>query len=108
MKRLAKDFRAVVLLIAQTSRHAGDGSEEVTVTDARDSGAIEDSADFLIGCWRPELKAGLSPEGFMDVEGQLWFRILKARRGMQAQFHVVFDGPTLQVREPESEGVTIP
>lgn len=103
VKRLAKDLGAVVLLVAQTSRHAGDGSEEVTVTGARDSGAIEDSADFLIGCWRPELKAGLSPEDFMNVEGQLWFRILKARRAMQARFQARFDGPTLRVLVPESE-----
>lgn len=36
MKRLAKDLGAVILLIAQTSRSAGDGSEEVTVTDTRE------------------------------------------------------------------------
>jgi replicative DNA helicase len=108
VKRLAKDLGTVVFLIAQTSRHARDGSEEVTITDARDSGAIEDSADFLIGCWRPELKAGLSPEAFMDVEGRLWFRILKARRGMQARFQARFEGETLRVLEPVSERVTVP
>ena len=108
VKRLAKDLGAVVFLIAQTSRHGGDGSNEVTVTDARDSGAIEDSADFLIGCWRPELAAGLSAEGFMEVEGQLRFRILKARRGMQARFQARFEGETLRVLEPVSERVTVP
>lgn len=108
VKRLAKDLGAVVFLIAQTSRHAGDGSEEVTVTDGRDSGAIEDSADFLLGCWRPELKAGLSPEAFMKVKGQLGFRILKARRGMQARFQARFEGRTLRVLEPASERVTVP
>jgi replicative DNA helicase len=108
VKQLAKNLGAVVLLIAQTSRHAGDGSEEVTVTDARDSGAIEDSADFLIGCWRPELKTGLTPEGFREVKGQLWFRILKARRGMQARFCAKFDGPTLRVLESAPERVTVP
>ena len=108
VKQLAKGLHCVVLLIAQTSRRAKDGSEEVTLTDARDSGAIEDSADFLIGCWRPELKAGLSPEAFMDVEGKLWFRILKARRGMQARFQARFEGETLRVLEPVSERVTVP
>jgi hypothetical protein len=39
----------------------------------------------------------------MDVEGQLWFRILKARRGMQARFCAEFDGPTLRVSEPEAK-----
>ena len=96
VKQLAKNLGAIVLLIAQTSRKAGDGSEEVTVTDARDSGAIEDSADFLIGCWRPELKAGISTDDFADVHGQLWFRILKARRGLQDRFCVRFEGETLR------------
>jgi replicative DNA helicase len=108
VKRLAKDLGAVVFLIAQTSRHAGDGSEEVTVTDGRDSGAIEDSADFLIGCWRPELAAGLKAEDFMEIEGQLRFRILKARRGMQARFEARFEGETLRVLEPGAKRVSIP
>ena len=108
VKQLAKNLGAIVLLIAQTSRKAGDGSEEVTVTDARDSGAIEDSADFLIGCWRPELKAGISTDDFADVHGQLWFRILKARRGLQDRFCVRFEGETLRVLEPEAEEVSVP
>ena len=107
VKQLAKKLNAVVLLVAQTSRKAGDGSEEVTVTDARDSGAIEDSADFLIGCWRPELKAGISSHEFTDVHGDLWFRILKARRGLQDRFCVRFEGETLRVMEREGEKVTL-
>ena len=108
VKLLARNLGAVVLLIAQTSRKAGDGSEEVTVTDARDSGAIEDSADFLIGCWRPELKAGISTDDFADVHGELWFRILKARRGLQDRFCVRFEGETLRVLEPEAQEVSVP
>lgn len=108
VKQLAKNLNVVVLLVAQTSRKAGDGSEEVTITDARDSGAIEDSADFLIGCWRPELKAGISTKDFMDVQGDLWFRILKARRGLQDRFCVRFEGETLRVLEPEAEEVIVP
>ena len=101
VKQLAKSLGVVVLLLAQTSRHAGDGSEEVSITDARDSGAVEDSADFLIGCWRPELRTGISAEAFMDVEGEFWLRILKARRGLQDKFHVRFEGETLRILESE-------
>ncbi len=108
VKQLARNLSVVVLLVAQTSRTARDGSQEVTVTDARDSGAIEDSADFLIGCWRPELKTGISTDDFMDVHGELWFRILKARRGLQDRFCVRFEGETLRVLEPEVEEVSVP
>ena len=97
VKELAKRLRCVVLLISQTSRSAGGGSEEVSLTDARDSGVIEDTADFLVGCWRPELRKGISFEEFAETQGLLWFRILKARRGMQDKFAVFFEGATISV-----------
>ncbi len=90
-KQLAKELNAVVLLLAQTSRTAGDGSEEVTVLDARDSGAIEDSADFLLGAWRPEMKGKIKPEEYAELRGRLWIRILKARRGLLDKFLLRFD-----------------
>ena len=96
-KQLAKELNAVVLLLAQTSRTAGDGSEEVTVLDARDSGAIEDSADFLLGAWRPEMKGKIKPEEYAELRGRLWIRILKARRGLLDKFLLRFDGKTLRV-----------
>jgi replicative DNA helicase len=97
VKQVAKDLNVAVLLIAQTSRTAGDGSEEVTVTDARDSGAIEDSADFLIGCWRPELRKGIGPDEYAQVRGQLWFSMLKNRRGPRDKFWLPFEGKTLRI-----------
>jgi replicative DNA helicase len=102
VKELAKSLRCVVLLISQTSRSAGDGSEEVSLTDARDSGVIEDSADFLIGCWRPELATDLVPDEFAEVQGLLWFRILKSRRGMQDKFSVRFEGETVSVLDEQT------
>jgi replicative DNA helicase len=102
VKQTAKQLNVAILLIAQTSRSAGDGSEEVTVTDARDSGAVEDSADFLLGAWRPELRKGLSADEYANVAGQLWFSILKNRRGPRARFVMEFDGPTLRVMEPRA------
>ncbi len=97
IKQVAKELEAVVLLIAQTSRSAGDGSEEVTVIDARDSGAIEDSADFLLGAWRPELKKGITPDAYAKCRGDLCFSILKNRRGPRDKFTVCFDTKTLRI-----------
>ena len=97
VKQVAKELEAVVLLIAQTSRSAGDGSQEVTVIDARDSGAIEDSADFLLGAWRPELKKDIGPEEYANVRGDLCFSILKNRRGPRNRFTVHFDAKTLRI-----------
>ena len=97
IKQAAKELETVILLIAQTSRSAGDGSEEVTVLDARDSGAIEDSADFLLGCWRPELKKGIRPEEYGRHRGEFHFAILKNRRGPRDRFSVHFDTRTLRI-----------
>ena len=97
VKQTAKQLEAIVLLVAQTSRSAGDGSEEVTVVDARDSGAIEDSADFLLGCWRPELKKAITPEEYAQYHGDLCFSILKNRRGPRDRFTVFFDAKTLRI-----------
>ena len=97
IKQAAKELETVILLIAQTSRSAGDGSEEVTVLDARDSGAIEDSADFLLGCWRPELKKGITPEEYGQHRGEFYFSILKNRRGPRDRFSVHFDTRTLRI-----------
>ena len=102
IKLVAKERESVVLLIAQTSRSAGDGSEEVTILDARDSGAIEDSADFLLGCWRPELKKGITPEEYARHRGELYFSILKNRRGPRDRFSVCFDTRTLRIDSKEA------
>ena len=99
VKQVAKELEAVVLLVAQTSRSAGDGSQEVTVIDARDSGAIEDSADFLLGAWRPELKKGIGPDEYARCRGDLCFSILKNRRGPRDKFTVHFDAKTLRIGE---------
>ena len=100
VKQIAKELETVVVLLAQTSRSAGDGSEEVTVVDARDSGAIEDSADFLLGCWRPSLKKGITADKYAESRADLCFSILKNRRGPRDRFTVTFDVDTLRVNSP--------
>jgi len=52
IKHLAKDLNIPVVVLSQTSRKAGDGSQEVTMDMGRGSGAIEESADFLLGLWK--------------------------------------------------------
>ena len=97
VKQFAKLVNAAVFLICQTSRAAGDGSQEVTITDARDSGAVEDSADFLVGAWRPDLR----PDYEGPDEGTIRFAVLKAREGARVKWSQTFDGPTLRLGEVE-------
>jgi replicative DNA helicase len=70
-KTLAKTMGIPVIVIAQTSRKAGSGFTEVEMDMARDSGAIEEAADFVLGLFK---------EG--DDESQrVICKILKNRKG---------------------------
>jgi replicative DNA helicase len=72
VKGLAKRQSIRVLLLCQTSREGGDGCEPVRLHHLRDSGAIEESADYVLGLWR-------------DAEDptRLHAEILKNRHGRQ-------------------------
>lgn len=70
LKTLAKETQTAVVCICQTSRAAGDGTIPVAVHMGRDSGAIEEGADVILGMHRDE------------QDGQiLHLAVLKARRG---------------------------
>ena len=51
LKPLAKETGAAVLMISQVSRKGGDGTQPVTLEMGRDSGAIEEGGDFVMGMW---------------------------------------------------------
>lgn len=51
VKGLAKRNHIRVILLCQASRDAGDGTEELKLHHLRDSGAIEESADIVLGLW---------------------------------------------------------
>ena len=70
LKTLAKETNAAVLMLSQVSRKAGDGTEPVSLEHARDSGAIEEGADFLIGMWLDD-----------TTDNLIHAKLLKGRRG---------------------------
>jgi len=51
LKPLAKETGAAVLMISQVSRAGGDGTEPITLEMGRDTGAIEEGGDFIMGMW---------------------------------------------------------
>jgi len=55
VKHMAKELDIAIIIVAQTSRKGGDGTKEINVDDARDSGQIEEASDFLITMWRPDM-----------------------------------------------------
>ncbi len=83
LKRVAKDERVAIVIAVQLSRAGGDGSEPVSIEMLRDSGVLEESCDFLLGCWRPGKAKGLSDEERDALENVLSVSILKNRRGKE-------------------------
>jgi replicative DNA helicase len=78
VKALAKRQQIRIILLCQTSREGKDGTEPVQLHHLRDSGAIEESADYIVGIWHSA-----------NEEHRLHSEILKCRnaeKGKQIDF----------------------
>jgi len=51
VKEFAKDTNTRVILLTQANRAAQDGNEPIKLHHLRDSGAVEESADYVVGMW---------------------------------------------------------
>lgn len=102
LKRVAKEQKSFLIVLHQLSRGAGDGSIPVKFTMARDSGVVEEAADFLLGAWRPEIgydDIALVPE---DMKSRLFIKLLKNKRGNTKIIPCHFDhSKTGKIREIE-------
>jgi hypothetical protein len=95
LKLAAKDERVAVVVAMQLSRAGADGSKPVSLEMLRDSGVLEESMDFLLGCWRPGKAEGLTPPERFELSDVMRVSILKNRKGL--------DGRTVDLRfRPES------
>lgn len=94
LKAEAKAGRFVCIAPAQVNRGTKEG-KPIDLDDARDSGAIEETADFLLSLWRPDdaLQAEISN---MQQSGKTKMTVLKSRHGGKDKtFTLVFDLLTL-------------
>jgi len=82
MKAFAKDLDAVNIVPAQVSRNAEKG-KPVELDDLRDSGAIEETADYALMLWRPD--DALEPDQQVERTGALQAQLGKNRRGQNGQ-----------------------
>jgi replicative DNA helicase len=99
LKQAAKDSRALIILLVQLSRAAGDGSSPVTVDMARDSGAIEELSDFILGLWDPSL----AEDAAMAWKNRLVIALLKNKRSGPRQITCHFDRTTGRILEEAEE-----
>jgi replicative DNA helicase len=102
VKAFAKRHRVAVVLIAQAGRDPdlarSEGAARLGLDAARDSGQIEEAADFVVTLWRPELFSQMGPPERREVKGQLHGALVKNRRGPLVDFRLLLDERTLQLR----------
>lgn len=83
VKGLAKRFNVRIILICQASRESGDGYLPVKLNHMRDSGAIEESADHILGMWH----------GVGEKNNRIHCEVLKVRNGKRhARFDFINNG----------------
>jgi len=107
LKELAKRFDCTVILAVQVNREAGgDGSKELGLGAARDSGVVEEAVDYLVAMRRLDRSQTLGQaerEKYRDV---LFAKVVKNRHGApDTEVAIRLDGLTLQLREDPSMAV---
>jgi replicative DNA helicase len=82
-KLIAKQLNIPVILLSQVGRKGGSGQSEISLDMGRDSGAIEEGADTVLGLWQHRRETDEWSEGPADDDPQfdLICRILKNRKG---------------------------
>jgi len=88
LKRIAKDLGVPLLALSQLTRtkeHTGDEFREPTLTDLRESGAIEQDADDVLFLWKFKDEKGIVSEGIRKG------KIAKQRNGPLGDFDLGFD-----------------
>jgi hypothetical protein len=80
VKAIAKSVGAAVITPHQVNRGADDG-KPLTADDARDSGVIEETGDFVFGLWKPDEAIDLQTGQQGAVTGNVTLGLLKSRHG---------------------------
>ena len=92
MKQMAKRLNCVVFVLTQTNRGGGDGSEPLSMESARDTGAIEESGDYVLGVYRPAAKSDIPEDERLSKQHEYYLQILKNRWGRVGKAELHFEG----------------
>lgn len=103
LKAEAKKHRSVIITPHQVSRVAKEG-QPIDIDDARDSGVVEETADFLTSIWRVDEAVGRAAEaGQHEPSGKLKLSLLKSRHGGKGKaFLIQMDPLTLAMVDGNS------
>jgi DNA primase len=100
LKEMAKRLDCTVVCLSQANRDGGkDGSTPLTLQSSRDTGAIEESGDYVLGIYRPGLNPSLDDNERVVVEKEIRIQVLKARWGLVGECLLQFDGKTKKITD---------
>ena len=80
LKRIAKEYEVTIIAPHQVSR-TGKRGERLELDHARDSGAVEETSDFVLGLWRPYDNADEEKQLSWRQEADVRLELLKSRHG---------------------------
>ena len=91
LKEVAKEAKTIILAPHQVNRGSKQGTT-VSIDDARNSGVVGETADFLFGLWNPDsVKDGPAEKAYVRK-----FKIDKSRRGPTGfEFDLLFNANSL-------------
>jgi replicative DNA helicase len=82
LKSLAKRLNCVVVALSQSTREGGgSGEKKLRMDSARDTGAIEEASDYMVGIYRPSSDPEMDPNERLGGMNDMHCQILKNRWG---------------------------
>jgi len=100
MKALSKRTNTFLIVLTQANREGGgSGDIPLSMSSARDSGAIEESGDYVLGLYRPCVNPKLDDDEKIPIQHDMYCQILKNRWGPLGQTKLHFDGVTKQIKD---------
>lgn len=110
MKKMAKEIKTPFISPSQVKRAAD--AVHLTLDSARDSGAVEETSDFLLGFSRKLVKVegaipvgSTTPDAMLGLEGtqEIELKIHKSRHGGADQHIILHNGPLSLVLVPDTD-----
>lgn len=101
LKALAKRLNVLMVVLTQANREGGGGGDRpLSLTSARDTGAIEESGDYVLGLYQPSANTSLTKLEKQEVQHEMYCQLLKNRWGMQnVTVGLYFEGMTKRIED---------